>query len=90
MTHKEILHDLLHGLDAYISCGCPDPVWNLSVKLTWIVYGDPGVALLEKFHKKHDGSVDARDKIILHTVSGWDDPNTYVGPEELIQKLESL
>lgn len=89
MITKEILHQILNGMDAYISCGVPDPFWELARTLTLEMYGEAGVELLEKFHATHDGSVDASKEIILHTVHGWDDPNTEVNPPELIEKLES-
>lgn len=68
----------------------PGPIWDLAVDLTREVYGEPGVVLLKQFDSEHDDSVDARDEIILHTIDGWDDPNTHVGPEELIEKLEAI
>jgi len=90
MNTKEILHQVLTGMDAYLSCGVPEPYWTLAINLTKEVYGNKGVELITKFHKEHDGSVDANSEITLHVIEGWDDPNTYVGPEELIEKLEKL
>ncbi len=90
LTNKQILHQVLKGLDPYISCGCPGPIWKLAKTLTREVYGKKGLQLLEKFNSEHDGSVDASKEITLHTVHGWDDPNTEVGPKELIEKLEAL
>ena len=90
MTNKEILHRVLLGLDPYLSCGVPSPLYELAVDLTREVYGEPGVALVEQFKSEHDGSVDATQEITLYTIDGWDDPNTFVGPEELIAKLEAI
>lgn len=90
MKAKEILHKILLGMDAYLSCGVPDPYWELATELTREIYGDKGVALLESCHQTYDGAVDCRDEIILHTIHKWADPNTEVNPEELIEQLEAL
>ena len=85
MITKDILHQILFGMNAYISGGVPDPLWELAITLTLEVYGVSGVELLEKFHKSDDDGMDARDEtivsLILHTVHN---------PPELIEKLEAL
>lgn len=90
MKTIKILHTVLKGMDAYISCGVPEPYWILAVNLTNEIYGEAGVELLEKYHKTYDDSVDARHETILHSINGWDDPNTEIGPKELIKKLKAL
>ena len=30
MTNKEILHQILLGMDQYLSCGVPEIYWNLA------------------------------------------------------------
>jgi len=81
ITNKEILHQIIKGMDAYLSCGVPDPYWELAKNLTLEVYGEAGVTILDSDHITYDGAVDSRDEIILHTFGDW---------EEVIVKLEQL
>jgi len=90
MTTKAILHQILLGMDAYICCGVPGIYWELAVTLMDEVYGAAGLKLMERYHKTYDDSPDASKETILHTINGWDDPNTEINPEEFIQKLEAL
>ncbi len=80
---KEVLHEILRGMDPYLSVGVPEVYWNLAIRLTGDIYGQAGVALLESSHKTYDASVDARDEIIAHSL----DP---IDPEEIIERLEAL
>ncbi len=91
MTPREILHELLPAFDPYLSCGVPEPAWTLALKLTQLVYGDAGVALMMKYHKTHDDGFEHNKPIILYTIDGWDnDGDDHVDPEVLIGKLEDL
>lgn len=84
-SKKEILHQVLKGMCGYLSCGVPDPYWDLAKQLVAEVYGDEALKLLEEFHSVYDSS----EEITLHSIDGWEDGgNTHVGPEELIEKLE--
>ena len=84
------MHQILMGMDGYISCGVPGLYWELAIALVDEIYGAAGLSLLERYHQTDDNSVEANVEIILHTINGWDDPNTEIGPEELIEKLEAL
>lgn len=84
MNNKDILHQILKGMCPYLSCGVPTQFWDLSKILTKEIYGESGVALLEKFHISHEDG-----DIFLHVIEGWEN-DIEIGPEELIEKLESL
>jgi hypothetical protein len=90
MTKKGILHQVLLGMDPYLSCGCPTPIWDLAVNLTFEVYGSKGMELLEKCHKVYDASLEWDKDNVLHSIDWEETPNDIVGPQELIQKLEKL
>lgn len=90
MSNKEILHKVLLGMDAYLSTGVPQVYWDLGCALTLECYGEAGVKLLEKSHHTYARKLTYDDEKVLHSIAGWDTPNDYVGPEELIAKLEAL
>ena len=85
MTNKEILHRLLKGMDPYLSCGVPEPLWTLALDLTEEVYDTPGKIILIAYHNSN--SDDEGEK--LYTIHGWtDDGQTEILPEDVIRLME--
>ena len=91
MTKKEILHEVIRGMDAYESSGVPVAYWNLAVELTKEIYGEVGVSILEAPHIVNRNSIDAETTLHLHLIYGWEDNgNTEIGPKEVIERLKGL
>jgi hypothetical protein len=84
-----ILHEILRGMDPYLSCGVPGVYWDLAIRLTQEIYGDSGVKLLQSAHRMYDDGIDYKTKITLHSLELWEDNgNTQLLPEDLIERLE--
>jgi len=90
MTNKEILHEILKGMDPYLSTGVPEIYWNLAIKLTREIYGEMGVELLESAHITFNGAVDYKDETILHSLEKWEDKSTWISIEVIIDRLEAM
>jgi hypothetical protein len=81
MRQIKILHEIIRGMDEYLSTGVPEIYWNLAKELTRKLYGEKGLSLIESHHKEYDSSVDIHP-FIVHSFN--------CNPEELINKLKQL
>ena len=86
MEKKEILHQLLMGMDGHLSCGVPLVLWELAAKLTKEVYGEDSVDLLNRYQNEYDAGIDRES--LVYTIDGCYNPNCIVGSVELISMLE--
>lgn len=91
MTKKEILFDVLRGMDPYLSCGVPEVYWDLAMRLATELYGERGAAILSAAHKTYRPKFDASCEVVLHSIHGWEDGgNTEITPDVLVARLNAI
>jgi hypothetical protein len=81
LTRKEILHNLIRGMDGHKTYGVPLPVWDIIRALLVSEYPDKeALNFIAEKVKKHNHAVEANSEVIYYDIE--------VDVEKLLDELD--
>jgi phosphoribosylformimino-5-aminoimidazole carboxamide ribonucleotide (ProFAR) isomerase len=89
MTKKDILKQILYGMDPFVGEGVTIPIFNLVQELILDCYKSKGLDLFNKYVKEYSIPINYDTTIKQYAIDGWDG-KTRITPSELIEKLDKL